>query len=182
MSNPEPKRKSFLDKLIYISISLSVVIILGGLILIMFSEKLPLEGIFGSGEIAEVDFEALTVTPGPNHYLACPEDYCPMATPDQITEVYPITVDVLSQRFFNFVDGLPRVDLKPGGMDIPNRQFEYLAYNGSNPFPDVVTVRFFDLGGNRSSVAIYSRTLKGEDLSDTNQKLVSRWLRAMEEE
>jgi len=179
MTNPAPKDKSFLDKLIYISISLSVVIVIGGLILIMFSDELPLKGIFGSGEIAEVDFETLTAAPGQNHYLACPENYCPLATPDKITEIYPVTVDALSQRFFKYVDDLPRVDLKPGGMDIPNRQFEYLAYSGTNPFPDLITVQFFDLGGSRSSVAIYSRTLKGNDLDNTNRNRVARWLRAL---
>ena len=176
MSTNQSQKKSFLDKLTYISISLSVLIIAGGLLLILFSEELPLEGIFGSSKMEIIDFETLAVVPDQNHYLSCPEDYCPMATPDQIAIVYPVTVDILSRRFLDFVDAQPRVEKNTKRWDIPKRQFEYLAYSGPNPFPDVVTIQFYDLGGNRSSLAILSRTLKGEDRNNTNKNRVIRWL------
>ncbi len=176
MSTNQSQKKSFLDKLTYISISLSVLIIAGGLLLILFSEELHLEGIFGSSKMEIIDFETLAVVPDQNHYLSCPEDYCPRATPDQIAFVYPVTVDVLSRQFLDFVDAQPRVEKNTKRWDIPNRQFEYLAYSGPNPFPDVVTIQFYDLGGNRSSLAILSRTLKGEDRKNTNKNRVIRWL------
>ncbi len=176
MSTNQSQKKSFLDKLTYISISLSVLIIAGGLLLILFSEELHLERIFGSSKMEIIDFETLAVVPDQNHYLSCPEDYCPRATSDQIAIVYPVTVDVLSRQFLDFVDAQPRVEKNTKRWDIPNRQFEYLAYSGPNPFPDVVTIQFYDLGGNRSSLAILSRTLKGEDRNNTNKNRVIKWL------
>ena len=95
-----------------------------------------------------------------------------------MTQVYPVTVVTLRNRLLEFIDGQLRVDLKT--MDTPNLQFEFLAYQGTNPFPDVVTVQLYDLGGNRSSLAIYSRTLKGDDDVGANRARVMRWLRALE--
>ena len=176
MSTNQSKKNYFLDKLTYISISLSVLIIAGSLLLILFSEELSLEGIFGSSKMEIIDFETLAIVPDQNHYLSCPEDYCPFATPDQITIVYPVTVEVLSRRFLDFIDARPRLEKNLKRWDIPNRLFEYLAYSGPNPFPDVVTIQFYDLGGNRSSLAILSRTLKGEDRNNTNKNRVNKWL------
>jgi hypothetical protein len=182
MFTNQPQKKSFLDNLTYISISLSVLIIVGGLLLILFSEELPLEGIFSPSKMEVIDFETLAIVPDQNHYLSCPEDYCLMATSDQITIVYPVTVDVLSLRFLDFIDAQPRVEKNTKRWDIPNRQFEYLAYSGPNPFPDVVTVQFYDLGGNHSSLAILSRTLKGEDRNNANKNRVNRWLSTLDSE
>jgi len=179
--SPEPqKKKSFVDNLIVISLSLSALIIGGGLLLILFSDDLSLEGIFGPGKIRDVNFETLVVSPDQNHYLSCPEDYCSLATPDQFTDVYPVGVDILSQRFLDYIDTRSRVEKNTKRWDIPQRKFEYLVYHGANPFPDIVTIQFFDLGGNRSSLAIFSITLKGDDQNNTNRDRVINWLNALE--
>lgn len=182
MTTEPQKKKSFVDNLMVISMSASAVIILGGLLLIMFSDDLPLEGIFGSGKIEDVNFETLAVKPGQNHFLSCPQDYCPMATPDQVTAVYPVGVDVLSQKFLDYVDTRARVEKNTQRWDIPGRQFEYLVYHGTNPFPDVVTIQFYDLGGNRSTLAVFSITLKGDDENNTNKNRVTKWLSVLDYE
>lgn len=178
MSTSPSSKKSYIDSVIYGVIVLSVLAVGGGFLLIFFSDQLPLENVFGSGKLEAVNFETLAIEPGENHFLSCPEDYCSSATPDEMTQVYPVTVITLRNRLLEFIDGQLRVDLKT--MDIPNLQFEFLAYQGTNPFPDVVTVQLYDLGGNRSSLAIYSRTIKGDDDVGANRARVMRWLRALE--
>ncbi len=173
-----PSKKSFIDTIIHGVLVLSALAIGGGFLLILFSDQLPLQDFFGSGKLEAINFETLEFEPGENHFLACPADYCLAATPDEVTQVYPVTVTTLRNRLLEFVDKLLRVDIKT--MDIPNLQFDFLVYQGTNPFPDVVTVKLYDLGGSRSSVAIYSRTLKGENDKGANKARVMRWLRALE--
>ena len=171
-------KKTVIDSAIYGVIVLSVLAIGGGLLLIIFSDQLPLENIFGSGELEAVNFESIRIEPGEDHFLACPEDYCQLATPDQVSMVYPITVITLRDRLLDYIDSQLRVDLKT--MDIPNLKFDFFAYQGTNPFPDVVTIQLYDLGGNRSSLAVYSRTLKGEGDVGANRARVLRLLQALE--
>ena len=171
-------KKTVIDSIIFGVIVLSVLAIGGGLLLVIFSDQLPLEDIFGSGELEVVNFETIAIEPGGDHFLACPVDYCQMANPDQVSLVYPITVNALRNRLLDYIDSQLRVDIKT--MDIPNLQFDFLAYQGTNPFPDVVTIQLYDLGGNRSSIAVYSRTLKGESDVGANRARVLRLLQALE--
>lgn len=172
-----PRKKSTLDTFVYTVITASVVVVLLGIMLIVFRDQLPLEGIFGSGELPEVDFAALEVIPGEDHFLACPANACPNAVPDQMAEPFRLGVTELRDRLFAFVDRTKSIT--PQAYDFQNLQFDFAEYAPGRPFPDLVTVKLYDLGENRSAAAIYSRTLQGSDDTGENRKRVARWLRAL---
>lgn len=174
MLRPPGSKKSSIDTLIFTLVALSVLVVGAGLLLIIFSEDLAEDGIFGSGEMEAVDFETLRLTPSENHYLACHEDFCQNARPDEVTEIYPVPVNELRDRLTRFIDSQQRIEVK--SFDLPNLQFVFLVYFGSSPFPDVITIKLYDLGAPRSGVSILSQTLKGEDATNRNQQRVHRWL------
>ncbi len=174
MLRPSGSKKSNIDILIFALVALSVVVVGIGLLIIVFSEDL--EGVLGSGEMETVDFEALVLTPSENHYLACHEDFCQNAIPDEFTEVFLVPVNELRNRLTKFIDDPRNNQIEVKTFDLQNRQFVFLDYSGSGPFPDVITVKLYDLGAPRSGISILSQTLKGEDDVNRNRQRVHRWL------
>lgn len=171
--NPQQK-KSFMDGFIIVVIAVSVIVVAAGLGMVFFSEELTEQGLFGEGDLVFVDFDNLSVEPGERHFLACPEYYCENAVPDEIVPVFPVHATELRNRLTTFVDSQTNVSLKQ--MDLADLDFIFLAYIGSQPFPDVVYVKLYDLGGKRSTAAIYSVTVKGEDGVGRNRQRVQNWL------
>lgn len=172
---PLPGNKnSSIDTLIFTLVALSVVVVLGGIGLIFFSDDLAEDGWFGSGEMEFINFEEITLTPGPDHYLACAPDFCRNATPDEVTEIFNTPISELRNRLSRFVDGQENIEVK--NFDLINLHFVFLVYSSAQPFPDVVTVQLYDLGAPRSGVSILSQTLKGQDENNRNRVRVQRWL------
>lgn len=179
MSPHSGKKKLTIDTLIFTLVGLSALVVGVGLLLIVFSDDLAEEGIFGSGEMEPVDFESLTLSPSATHYLACHEDFCQNARPDEITEVFTVPVSEVLDRLTSFIDDPKNNQIEVKSFDLQNRQFVFLVYSSSNPFPDVVTVKLYDLGAPLSGVSILSQTLKGNDVSNRNQQRVRRWLKIL---
>lgn len=178
MSPSGPAKKSALDKLIYVVIGLSIFVVASGLVIINFWDELGVDKFFGSGELPPVNFELLTVSQNQNHYLACPTGYCPEAEPDEISPIFLISAMRLRNRLIKISDADNRIDLKE--MDLKNLQFDFLVYMPQRTYPDVVTAKIYNLGPNESTIAIYSRTLKGQDDTNANRARVKRWLRHLE--
>lgn len=176
MVRPSGSKKSTIDTLIFTLVALSAFVVIAGLLLIIFSEDLAEEGIFGSGEMETVNFEELTLSPSENHYLACHKDFCQNARPDEITEVFTVPVNELIDRLTRFIDDPTNNQIEVKSFDLQNRQFVFLVYTSSSPFPDVVTVKLYDLGAPFSGISILSQTLKGDDDTNRNQRRVKRWL------
>jgi len=170
--------KRLLDKVIIAIIGFSIFVVAGSLVAINFWDELGLDDFFGSGELPLVDFEFLSIAQGTNHYLACPTGYCLEAEEDETSPVFLLSATNLRNRLIELADSNSQIDIKK--MDLKNLQFDFLAYVPQRTFPDVVTVKIYDIGGNESSVAIYSRTLKGEDNTNENRTRVKRWLRLLE--
>ena len=66
-----------------------------------------------------------------------------------------------------------------GGMRIRKPQvveIDYVQRTQLMRFPDLVSVRFYDLAGGQSSIAIYSRSVYGYSDMGTNRRRVERWL------
>jgi len=176
MLRPSGSKKSTIDTLIFTLVALSALVVGAGLLLIVFSDDLAEDGIFGSGEMEPVDFERLTLAPSSTHYLACHEDFCQNASPDEITEVFTVPVNELRDRLTRFIDDPVNNQIEVKSFDLQNRQFVFLVYTSSSPFPDVVTVKLYDLGASLSGVSILSQTLKGDDATNRNLQRVRRWL------
>ncbi len=177
MMRSHGSEKTKIDALIFTLVVISGLVVIVGMLLIIFSDDLTEGGLFGSGEMVVVDFEALTLSPDSGHYLVCPEGFCQNSTPDQITEIYRVPVFELRDRLTRFIDSQQGLERKT--LDLQNLQFVFLAYNRSSPFPDVITVKLYDLGAPRSSIAILSQTIKGEDATGRNRTRVQRWLKIL---
>ena len=183
MANPL-RKTSPVDYVIYGVITLSVAVVVAGALVIGFPDKFSLGADGPSGNLPRIDFNALEATPADASYLACPEYFCPGAEPDERTPTYALPVHELRDRVIAFVDASPGIETKR--IDFPNLQFDFLAYNAGGAsflrktLPDVVTVRFFEIGPGQSTLAIYSRTLIGEPDKGEHRERVQLWLRQLD--
>jgi len=166
-----------MNKFLYSSIVLSLLVIVAGAVLIVAGDSLPLGKIFGTKELEEVNFETLVVSENSGHYLICPDDICRATTPNETPKIYPLTINNLRDRLFRFIDNNPNIDLR--SMDLSNAQFEFTENTTKSPFPDVITVRFFRVDDKKSTLAIYSNSIYHNDAT-INRDRVKRWLRALE--
>lgn len=131
-----------------------------------------------------VDFETLEPGPEPHWFLACPPTHCGdlahMAAP-----VFDRPVAQLEEAFRAMVDRRetmrplpplgPAEETPAGG----RRQVSFEARTPVLRFPDTVTVRFYHLGENRSSLAIYSRSHYGYSDLGKNEERVRALLTAL---
>lgn len=180
MSPSKGPKKSNIDTFIFTLMALSVLVVGAGFLLIIFSDELAEGELLGSGEMETIDFETLTLTPSNTHYLACHEDFCQNARPDEITEVFNVPVTELRNRLTKFIDDQKTNQIEVKTFDLQNLQFVFLVFTPASPFPDVVTLKLYDLGAPRSGVSILSQTLKGEDKTFRNRQRVRRWLAILE--
>jgi hypothetical protein len=166
--------KNLINKILTISLGLSVLVVIAGALFIAFGPTDFLKDYVSSNELKEVEFETLKLGTLEDEYLACPEDFCLEATPNIIAPRFTQTITQLRTVLLDYVDRDRTIT--PQSMDIAKQQFTFLVHDQPKPFPDVVTVRFIDLYGQYSSVAIYSRTEIGKTKKGVNEKRVSRWL------
>lgn len=129
--------------------------------------------IFTVGPFVPLDFASLQLTPKPNQHLICPKDFC-AAQAHAGSPVFEMPVEKLRERFEAVAAAEPRVT--PHGEDEPGVQRTWLARSWFFRFPDLITVRFIDLGGGRSTLAAYSRALYGHSDLGKNRQRMERWL------
>ena len=55
-------------------------------------------------------------------------------------------------------------------------QFTYVERSRLMGYPDLITVRYFSLEANTSTLALYSRSLYGYSDLGVNQKRIEQWL------
>lgn len=157
-----------------VAIGLSVVVIIAGALLLLPGANKYLEGIFGTGDLPDVDFQTLQLKDSPNQYLVCPQGICQNAAAHETAPVYDMPVEDLRARLFSYLDSQPDIEVQR--MDLPNRQFDIIQRTPTMRFPDLVTVKFYALEDGRSTLAIYSRSLYGYSDVGTNKRRVRRWL------
>ena len=118
------------------------------------------------------DFEVMERTGKPNDYLVCPPDVC-STVPDEFSPVFEVPVSRLQQEVLAVVRSQPRIKCLTGS---EGAQYEFVQRTGLMNFPDTITVRFYALDGNRSTLAIYSRSHFGYYDLGVNRKRVRSWL------
>ncbi|HYD69076.1 DUF1499 domain-containing protein [Azospirillum sp.] len=138
------------------------------------------ETLFGPGDQAPVAFETLTPPDRPNHHLVCPPGLC--RTADGESPVFPVGVEVQAAVWNRLLEreGARRLGGPDGQIDVPQMDVE--VRTPWLRFPDLVTVRPIALGPDRSTVALYSRSLYGHSDLGTNAARLRAWLAAMEAE
>lgn len=177
-------KKSLLDYAVYGAVAVGLLTVAMGAGVILYSDRLNLGSSGAANTLPIVNFTTLETTSADPSYLACPELLCPSADPDERTPTYTVSVSLLRDALIDFIDASP--GLETHRIDLPKGQFDFLAYTvGGSSFvrktiPDVVTVRFFDIGPQRSSLAIYSRTPIGEPKKGEHRERVELWLRQLD--
>lgn len=125
-------------------------------------------------EIA-VDFTTLQRPDSPNTFLVCPPGLC-RTQADLPAPEYPFGVDRLRDLWDRAVAERPRmrrISTGPDGADYVDRSLVFA-------FPDPVSVRFMTLGSDRSTLAIYSRSVYGRGDLGVNAARVRSLLAAID--
>lgn len=166
--------KNLVNKVLATSLGISLLIIILGALAITIGPSDLLKDYIKGDELKEIDFETFKGGNLEDQYLVCPEDFCLETTPDLIAPLFNQTTKQLRATLLEYVDNDQTVTTK--SMDLGKQQFTFLVQDYSKTFPDVITIRFIDLQGLYSSVAIYARTEIGEANIGLNEKLANRWL------
>jgi uncharacterized protein (DUF1499 family) len=127
---------------------------------------------FGSPDLGAVDFTTLERRRTPNDSLVCPAAFCPRAKPDFEPPVYPVPALRLRSIAAQAIAREPDAALVHSD---PN-QDRYLVRTRLLRFPDTVNLLVIDLGGGRSTLALYSRSQIGRSDLGTNRRRLERWV------
>jgi uncharacterized protein (DUF1499 family) len=126
-------------------------------------------------DIGRVNWTTLTRHTTPNDALVCPAARCPSAKPDWEPKLYAMAPGDLLER-------LKRVALaEPGTNELscaPDcaRVARFIQRTRLMHYPDTIDVEVFPVSDNRSTLAIYSRSLIGRSDFGVNRARVERWL------
>lgn len=134
---------------------------------------------FGPADLGPVTFETLERRTSPNDALACPTGFCSADT-DIFPPVYSVDVPTLRKalnRALKTERRLTRVDIN----DQPPTD-RFVQRSDTLRFPDTIIVRYIALPGDRSTVAIYSRSQLGHSDLGVNQARIERWLEKLSRE
>ncbi len=129
-------------------------------------------GLLPIGSLPIVDFARLEQPGTPNHFLVCPADLC--QAPDALAPIFERPASELEAAFQAFVATEKRVAMLRH--DPAQAQADYVQRSLILRFPDLITVRFLALGDNRSTLAIYSRSIYGRSDLGVNRARALDWL------
>lgn len=130
--------------------------------------------VFGPADLGPVDFAKLERRSSPNDALACPEGVCGSARADVVPPVFAVDARALQaamERVLATETRLVRV-----AADAAAGTARYVQRTPLLGFPDTIDLRFLDLPGGRSSLAIYSRSKLGHGDLGANRARLERWL------
>jgi len=128
--------------------------------------------LLGPGERGPVAFETLEPPGRPNRYLVCPRDLCRRAAAE--SPIFAASVAEQRRAWDRLLDreGARRLRDEGGQIEVEVRT-PWLR------FPDLVTIRPIPSEADRSTVAVYSRSLYGHSDFGVNAARVRAWLRAL---
>ncbi|MZR30102.1 DUF1499 domain-containing protein [Sneathiella litorea] len=127
----------------------------------------------------QLDFSSLQRPRKPNTYLMSPPDYC-LYPPKTISPIFEISSAELAEMFEAVVLAEPRTE-KIGSLEInKDLQTDYVQYSKLIGYPDTITVRFIDLGGEESTLAVFSRAHYGYRDFGVNEARVKDWMRKLD--
>jgi uncharacterized protein (DUF1499 family) len=129
--------------------------------------------------LERIEYETLVRARTPNTFLLAPEGLCRNAKPDVVASTYGVTASQLRQAFLAVALSKPRVShaLKDDQALYDN----LLQKSALFGFPDLIAVRFMDLGKGRSTLAVYSRSVYGRSDLGVNRARIMAWVRELQE-
>ena len=162
----------------YLSVGASIVVIVGATLLLTPYGERPLTALFAVGDVETVDFASLTPPDDPNWFLVCPPGLCAAAASAD-GPVYDVSAERLRARWREVVAAQPRTELLAEHPD--GWQFDYVQRSARFRFPDIVTVRFIAVAPERSTLAVYSRSVFGASDFGVNRARTEAWLAILSE-
>lgn len=120
-----------------------------------------------------LDLATLKQPNGRNQYLAAPPGFG-TARPDRTTPQFPRPAADLAQIFLAMALAQPRVTLRGQRQD--GLAFELVQRSALLRFPDIVTVEVIPVDEQRSTLAIFSRSVYGRRDFGVNRQRVEDWL------
>ena len=120
---------------------------------------------------SELSFESLVLSHHSNEYLVCPLDLCMLSVPHRVSPAYPMSAEALKHTWLSIVGQASRMET------LYHNDFE-LTHIHRSPifkFPDIISVRFVS-AGDRSTLAVYSRSVYGYFDFGINRRRTDGWL------
>jgi hypothetical protein len=137
------------------------------------------ERLAGSPDLGPVEFGAIVRSARGNDALICPPDLCGAVKADGTAPVFLAPVARLRDAVRVIEVNDP--DVFPLARDEAKVQDRYLARTRLMRFPDTISVRFIDLGGGRSTLALYSRSQLGRADFGVNKARLDEWIKLLRE-
>jgi len=137
------------------------------------------ERLAGAPDLGIVEFEGLGKHSSPNQALICPDGVCKDEDRDLASPLYSVSAAQLRARMIEAVaqaDDIERLD-----DDSDPLRLRYLARSRLMRFPDTVDMAFYNMGDDRSTLAIYSRAQIGKSDLGANMARVKKWLATIED-
>ncbi len=133
----------------------------------------------GPADLGPVDFATITRSSSSNDALICPPDMCGSARTDGTSPIFNAPVARLRDAVRVIEVNDP--DVFPLARDEAKVQDRFLARTRLMRFPDTISVRFIDLGGGRSTLALYSRSRLGRSDFGVNKARLDDWVKQLRE-
>lgn len=121
-----------------------------------------------------IDFETLNRPRSPNTFLLAPDGLCKQAKADLVSAMYSVRAAKLRQELLNVVIAQPRTSHVLA--DEAALYDDFVVRSAFLGFPDLVTVKFLDLKGERSTLALYSRSVYGRSDLGVNRRRSMDWI------
>lgn len=129
---------------------------------------------FGPADLGSVEFETLVRRESPNEALACPPRFC-KAHSDLVPPTFATDAQGLRAAMARVIASEPNIE-NVGSDDVAMTE-RYVQRTPLLRFPDTIVVRYFPLEpGERSTLAIYSRSQLGYGDMGINKARIARWL------
>ena len=129
--------------------------------------------VFGPADLGPVVFEQLERRATPNDALACPADLC-KARSDMLSPRFAVNAHTLRAAMEKILATEPNVTRVAA--DEATRTERYVQRSALLGFPDTIVVRYLEQPGERSTLAIYSRSQLGRSDLGANKERIARWL------
>ena len=130
-------------------------------------------------DIGPVNWSTLTRHETPNDALVCPAGHCPNAKPDAEPKIYSVAPAELLARLKRIALAEPNTSELYCGTDC-DRAARILQHTKLMRYPDTIDIEVLPAGDNRSTLAIYSRSLVGRSDLGVNRARIERWLAALD--
>ena len=134
------------------------------------------EGLQGIAVPPPLDFARIERPKSPNTALAAPEGFQP--PPDIVTRPYEVSAARLYAAVSAVAAAQPRTFPLKAFDD--RLQAHFVARSTAIGFPDLIAVQAFADGPDRSTVALWSRSVYGYSDFGVNRRRVAAWLAALD--